>query len=165
MKIRTALVGVAAFASIAAAVPAAAAPLIQFNGRTGEFGNNTPASSFSDLYQFTTQAGRVTINLFSFAMNARTNVDFNGNLTTLNDRPLDEVSSGQLEFRQTLNQRVDAGVQNLVITGVAGTKGTYAGTISFAGVPEPAVWAFMILGFGAVGGGMRRREKMVVRPA
>lgn len=34
------------------------------------------------------------------------------------------------------------------------------GAISFGGVPEPATWAFMILGFGAVGGAMRRRQSV-----
>ena len=33
------------------------------------------------------------------------------------------------------------------------------------GVPEPATWALMILGFGAVGGAMRRRTKLSVRYA
>ena len=32
-----------------------------------------------------------------------------------------------------------------------------------AGVPEPATWALMILGFGAVGGALRRRAKAAVR--
>ncbi|WEK44717.1 MAG: choice-of-anchor C family protein [Candidatus Sphingomonas colombiensis] len=30
--------------------------------------------------------------------------------------------------------------------------------LTFAGVPEPATWGLMILGFGAVGGAMRRRN-------
>lgn len=30
-------------------------------------------------------------------------------------------------------------------------------------IPEPATWALMILGFGAVGGAMRRREKVATR--
>lgn len=37
-----------------------------------------------------------------------------------------------------------------------GTKGTPA-------VPEPATWAFMILGFGAIGGAMRRNRKANVK--
>ncbi len=32
-------------------------------------------------------------------------------------------------------------------------------------IPEPATWAFMILGFGLVGAAMRRREKVSVRYA
>lgn len=31
------------------------------------------------------------------------------------------------------------------------------------GVPEPATWALMLLGFGAVGAGMRRRQRISVR--
>lgn len=34
---------------------------------------------------------------------------------------------------------------------------TTSQAVSAAGVPEPATWALMILGFGAVGGAMRRR--------
>ena len=30
-------------------------------------------------------------------------------------------------------------------------------------VPEPATWAFMILGFGAIGGAMRRQRKANVK--
>lgn len=33
----------------------------------------------------------------------------------------------------------------------------FDGAISAAGVPEPAAWALLILGFGAIGAGMRRR--------
>lgn len=41
--------------------------------------------------------------------------------------------------------------------------GAFSITVS-QGVPEPATWALMILGFGAVGGAMRRRaQKAVVR--
>lgn len=37
-------------------------------------------------------------------------------------------------------------------------------TISAAGaVPEPAAWAFMIFGFGAIGGAMRRQRKTSVK--
>ena len=32
-----------------------------------------------------------------------------------------------------------------------------------AAVPEPATWAMMLLGFGAVGGALRRRQKVVTR--
>ena len=32
-----------------------------------------------------------------------------------------------------------------------------------AGVPEPATWALMILGFGAVGGAMRRRQAVAAK--
>ncbi|MEO9467692.1 PEPxxWA-CTERM sorting domain-containing protein [Parasphingorhabdus sp.] len=35
--------------------------------------------------------------------------------------------------------------------------------VAIAAVPEPATWAFMILGFGAVGGAMRRQRKANVK--
>ncbi|MEL6875069.1 MAG: PEPxxWA-CTERM sorting domain-containing protein [Pseudomonadota bacterium] len=35
--------------------------------------------------------------------------------------------------------------------------------INFAAVPEPATWAFMIFGFGAIGGAMRRQRKANVK--
>lgn len=44
-----------------------------------------------------------------------------------------------------------------------------AGDISFdinaavGAVPEPATWAFMIFGFGAIGGAMRRQRKAIVK--
>jgi hypothetical protein len=38
-----------------------------------------------------------------------------------------------------------------------------SGSISAAGVPEPATWALMILGFGAVGGTMRRRRSATAK--
>ena len=42
-------------------------------------------------------------------------------------------------------------------------NGTRTSVITFAGagaVPEPATWALMLVGFGAVGYGMRRRQKV-----
>jgi hypothetical protein len=39
---------------------------------------------------------------------------------------------------------------------------TVAGAVG-GGVPEPATWALMILGFGAVGGAMRRRQSVAAK--
>ena len=53
-----------------------------------------------------------------------------------------------------------------------GSAGAYSLTISGPGdivggnvgaVPEPAIWAFMILGFGLIGGAMRRQSKATVK--
>lgn len=35
--------------------------------------------------------------------------------------------------------------------------------LSSGAVPEPATWAMMILGFGLIGGAMRRKQRQVVR--
>ncbi len=57
--------------------------------------------------------------------------------------------------------RVTDGV-NGQLTGVPET--IYVRFNNFAGaVPEPATWAFMIFGFGAIGGAMRRQRKTNVK--
>jgi hypothetical protein len=44
--------------------------------------------------------------------------------------------------------------------GPAASKGTVYYTLKTSAVAEPATWAFMILGFGAVGGLARRRNRI-----
>ncbi len=47
---------------------------------------------------------------------------------------------------------------------VGNTGGALVTTFStVGGVPEPATWAMLILGFGVVGGAMRRRQRVSVR--
>ncbi len=54
---------------------------------------------------------------------------------------------------------LDSGLAFSGIT-IAGTPVNPTG-----GVPEPATWAMMLLGFAAIGAGMRRRQKVAVRYA
>ncbi len=62
-------------------------------------------------------------------------------------------------------------IGSLAYTGLATVvdQGRRISVLSFspvaAAVPEPASWAMMIVGFGAVGFAMRRRRKMAVRVA
>jgi len=54
----------------------------------------------------------------------------------------------------------------IVIKGLSRGAGPYGGTVTFTptpGVPEPATWAMMLFGFGAVGFGLRRRKKQETR--
>ena len=44
-------------------------------------------------------------------------------------------------------------------------SGTFLSGGLTAGVPEPATWAMLILGFGMIGSGMRRRNRAGARPA
>ena len=61
----------------------------------------------------------------------------------------------QFSFRRTLGDSVSAFAPT-----PGGDTNDYAGSISFTAtaVPEPATWAMMLLGFGAVGYSMRRRS-------
>ena len=56
-----------------------------------------------------------------------------------------------------------AGTYTLTVQGTRGDSGSFGGNVAFeAGhpgdVPEPATWAMMMLGFGAVGWQLRRRS-------
>ena len=48
-------------------------------------------------------------------------------------------------------------------TGISTTARSGVQIVATAGVPEPATWAMMVLGFGAVGGALRRRTTARVR--
>ena len=59
---------------------------------------------------------------------------------------------------------LNAGSYMLTIKGSntgANPSSSLAGNVQFAAVPEPATWGMMILGFGLLGGLMRRREREV----
>jgi hypothetical protein len=49
-----------------------------------------------------------------------------------------------------------------VVGTLHGVTGSYAGTLNVAAVPEPATWAMMLLGFGAIGVVFRRRRQPVL---
>ncbi len=130
---------------------------------SGGFTQNVLTPTFDDTFQFVLPSdGFVGASLVTIAVNAVTNVDFtsaflNGNALTLSPTGNFETGNG--------NFGVMSGLQELRVTGTGGGNGDYSGTISFrqlAAVPEPATWAFMILGFGAIGFAMRRRRKMNV---
>ena len=57
---------------------------------------------------------------------------------------------------------IAAGTLNtLTVSGVGGGNASYGGNLTFAAnaVPEPAAWALMLLGFGAMGMMIRRRKQ------
>ncbi|QHL90474.1 PEPxxWA-CTERM sorting domain-containing protein [Sphingomonas changnyeongensis] len=56
--------------------------------------------------------------------------------------------------------QLGAGQYTIVINGIVGTApADYDGSIVFAAVPEPAVWASLITGFGLIGAAARRRRR------
>lgn len=71
--------------------------------------------------------------------------------------------NGEHWFIKNLN--LASGLHRIDFVGTAAGAGVFAGTISFAAVPEPATWGMMILGFGLVGGALRSRKKVTVRYA
>jgi PEP-CTERM putative exosortase interaction domain len=72
------------------------------------------------------------------------------------------------ENRATSGLFLPAGSYTIHITGTRGAVSSFDGNLSFfAGtqLPEPATWALMILGFGAVGWQLRRRRPVLAQAA
>lgn len=167
------LAAAAAIASVAAASGAQAAQFITITGPSGTFGDDTvacPAGAtapcgFSRSFQFATPSGfnltSATISSVISGTSQITNLDFSS--VTLNGVQFTNIISDGAEFRTLLNQPLAAGGLNtILVNGTTGGEASFAGTLSFsaiaAAVPEPSTWALMILGFGAVGYSMRRRN-------
>lgn len=165
-----ALAFVTAAAAMAVAAPASAATYITFDGNSGTYGNDLiETSPFTDIFNFTLDtAGRFAATLSSTAVSSATNVNFSRVVLTgpglgagIDFTP---IISGVVEFRTLSSTLLSAGSYTLSVAGTSGNEGSYAGDLSFAAVPEPATWGLMILGFGMVGGAMRRRAvKTAVR--
>lgn len=49
------------------------------------------------------------------------------------------------------------------VGGTPNSQQVYAGALELPAVPEPATWAMMIMGFGAIGGTLRRRHIVTTR--
>ena len=125
-------------------------------------GATTPCT-FMDMGTFLTPAGfnlvSATITTTLTGTNAATDINFGSVL--LNGVAFTMSPNGAFEFGSLLNQPLAPGALNtLTVNGTTGGNASYAGTLSFAAVPavpEPATWAMMLFGFGAIGVGLRRR--------
>ena len=153
----------AALAVVAPANAATVIPLTSGPGGslTGGVSMHPAAGAFTETFTFTLPSvgttGAVVQNVF---VNAATNVtNWSG---TLNGSPLTFVSGGGFHIG-SINLGTAAGVQTLVLSGVAGANASYSVNVSFApgAGPEPATWGMLILGFGAIGAGLRRRSAKV----
>ena len=137
---------------------------------SGTFSNNNlAAGAFTDSFSFvfpTPGLGAATISSI-FSTNRNNNVDFTS--VTLNGAEFTTVSTGAIEFRYLNNLPIAGGLQTLLVNGLSGGNGSYAGALAFesqsarpspsgSAVPEPATWAMMLLGFGVVGFAMRKRS-------
>jgi hypothetical protein len=72
------------------------------------------------------------------------------------------------ETRSTSGLFLPAGSYTIHIAGTRGTVSSFDGNLSFVAgtqLPEPATWALMILGFGAVGWQLRRRRPILAQAA
>jgi hypothetical protein len=181
------LMATAAIATLTAAQGASAATevkacgsgpscVINFDGTAGTFGNaNVVDAPFVDRYAFDLGTGLFSLTLttlFTGAVGSPQDINFN--LVRLNPPgvggavfvPLIPTTN---EIYQLQNLSVTAGeyILRLEGRGASNVNASYSGTLNFsaAAVPEPATWAMMILGMGAVGFAMRRKSNVTTRVA
>ena len=133
------------------------------NRYTGGF-TVTHTGAFEDTWTFgPLPAGLASASLISIGFDAFEDINFSN--VTLNGTPLTLVNTGPLSSAFTASELFSSGgINTLIVSGTSGAGATYSGTINYrltGAVPEPATWALMILGFGAVGAAMRRRKTNV----
>jgi hypothetical protein len=165
------LATLAAATALSLAAPANAAQTLTISGPSGTFSDDSVTCAaaapcdFTRVFEFLTPAGfnlaSVDINSNYTGNNLVANIDFSS--VTLNGVEFDTIATGQQEFRNLLDQSLSAGATNVLrVSGSTGGDAAFSGTLSFAvaaAVPEPGTWALMLLGFGAVGGAMRRQRR------
>lgn len=124
----------------------------------------TAPCSFTDTGTFTTPDGfntvTGTISTAFNMMDPATNIDFTSVL--LNGSPFTLTPNGTFEFGSLpLNLIVPGGTNTLTVNGTTTGNAAYSGTLTFgmrSALPEPGTWAMMLLGFGMIGAGMRRKK-------
>ena len=135
---------------------------------SASFGRNGLGSgTFTDTFLFRIDqnglgSGSITTILSGLPMSATdldfTSVIFNNGVT---DYVVD-TSTGSVEQGGLANIPITFGTQNsLTVNYLSRGQGSYSGTLTFTPgpIPEPATWAMMLLGFGAMGMVIRRRKQ------
>lgn len=144
-----------------AAAPVSAATVIDVSSGTGAFSavKSTPGN-FVDHYEFTIPVGgNVGAAQVTTLQLGGADIDFSSIM--LDSHSLIQTGFDPSSETWELSGIVlTGGLHTLTIAGVklgAATR-SYGGTIELAGVPEPAAWGMMLLGFGLVGSSMRSRK-------
>jgi hypothetical protein len=172
----TTLAAVAAFAAapaMAATFPVGSRNFTATPGPNGTFAGaffNTgiAAGAFTDMFTFTlptTGLGSGTVTTSASLFQSPNDLDFTSVFINGTMAALTKLDGGLFEVAFANSLPITAGQLNtLTVNGVSRGGGAYGGQLSFipsaAAVPEPATWAMMILGMGAVGFAMRRRSKV-----
>jgi hypothetical protein len=172
------LLGVVAFAA-AMTGTAHAAPTITYvtdpdGSFSSYFGDNPQTATFTDIFDSFTIAtpGTLVGTLSTIGLTAKSHIDFTlaeilgpdgfSAPFTITKSKLGNNPEG-IELGSLTGAMLMPGTYTLEIAGTAftGGTGTLAGTLDFvpSPTPEPAAWALMIMGFGAVGLAMRKSRE------
>lgn len=140
------------------------------NSFTIGFSDANLSNPFSEILTFTTDVGgMLNILVSTTATSPLNDTDFSRAFLT------GSGISGMVSIAQILGDpnetlalndfQIGPGTFTIMLQGTPGTaNGALGGTVAFqagavaAAVPEPATWAMMLLGFGAIGASMRRRR-------
>ena len=146
---------------------------------SGQITNPTPGTtySFSDAISFTlggASPATADASLITFLLNGAQNITFacptcSLFLDTAANSFTRITTDPSAEAYQLNPVTINPGLHTIFANGqLAGATGSYAGTINVQAapnVPEPATWALMMLGFGAVGWQLRRRRPVLAQAA
>ncbi|MGZ6039794.1 MAG: FxDxF family PEP-CTERM protein [Phenylobacterium sp.] len=123
--------------------------------------------SFVDTFDFTLPTGEINSSVTSSDTNNAlkfTGITFNNVNGVIGPTPAGLPSAGI-----TAQFVTSGGKQELIVSGSSGPAGSFGGTVNFSpvagGVPEPASWALMIVGFGSAGALLRRRRSLFATAA
>ncbi len=144
---------------------------------TADNGGNSLSSqtwNLADLQGFSVVVGGYTATyskVFEFPETSNFQTDDAGNVITSQFYGTSYASSNTDIFGSSVGDIVfgDAtfySTQHDFLFDVSGNftnPGQWTVALAGGGVPEPATWALMILGFGAVGGAMRRRHSVAAK--
>lgn len=128
------------------------------------------AGMFEHIYQFVLPIDGVasgTVSTSAVSLGGAADLDLTS--VFLNGVELTGITGALNEFVFANSVPITAGVVNeIVITGLSRGNGSYGGQgvfVPLAAVPEPAVWAMMIGGFGFAGLSVRRRIRTTTTAA
>ena len=153
--------GLAAAALTAVATPAMATQTIVITGPSGTFGDDsvTLQGLFTETFNFLTPVGYNLTNA-SISTSAAGGNNINFTSVLLNGTAFTLTPTGVFEFGTLSNFGLIPGANNTITVNGTNTGDTsFAGSLVFAAVPEPATWGMMLLGFGVMGVSLRRRRR------
>lgn len=155
-------------------------PLLDSTG-TGTFGaTRTLNGIFTDSFAFTTTGkNSATSSVVTISIKAKNgailkDIDFSSIFLDsfgFTQTTFDVAHAASTETWSLDSALLSAGPHTITVkgkvvpgTGIGNNAASYAGTLNLTavGVPEPATWGLMILGFGGVGALLRRRRQGAV---